>query len=92
MTPEQQAAMQKAAAHTKDCATMEACAASGYGVFSDGKFYKFDSAGNQKAKQILDETSRNDHLYVEVKGQKKGNSVKVASITEKDVPEGDAAH
>ena len=37
--------MERAAKHTKDCALEDACSATGYGLFYDNKYYKFDEAG-----------------------------------------------
>lgn len=42
-----------AAKHPKACAMKEACAASGYGLMSEGKFLKFDDSGNKLAKEYL---------------------------------------
>ena len=49
--------MERAAAHTKECALEESCAASGYGIFSDGKYIKFDSHGDEMAQNFLQESA-----------------------------------
>jgi len=74
--------MKKAKAHTKECALEDACAASGYGVFSEGKYYKFDEAGNTKAKELIENTKKEKEISVEVKGTLKGDLLAVSSIVE----------
>jgi hypothetical protein len=78
--------MEKAAAHTRECALMEGCAASGYGIVTEGKFLKFDVKGSRRAKELIEKSSRKDHLYSEVRGVKKGDGVTVTSIKETDPP------
>ncbi len=78
--------MEKAAAHTKDCAMNDACAASGFGVLSDGKYYKFDADGSEKAKQLLEQSSREDNLFVQVTGTVQDSTMTVSSITEATPP------
>ena len=75
-------AMEKAAKHTRDCALEEACAASGYGVFQGGKYYKFDDAGDQKAKELIEKTSTEKGIMVNVTGKLEGDKIMVASISE----------
>lgn len=65
--------------HTRACALK--CAASGYGVWSDGKYIKFDAAGNEKAVAALKASSKTDHLRVNVTGQLDGETLKVESLT-----------
>ncbi len=73
----------KAKGHKKGCALMDNCAASGYGIISDGKFYAFDKAGNEMASKWLKATDKTDNLGVEVVGTKEADgSVKVESLTE----------
>ena len=74
--------MKKAAAHTQDCALGKDCAASGYGVFSGGKYYKFDAAGDKKAKEMIEKSSRESGLAFEVKGKLSGDKLTVASLKE----------
>lgn len=78
--------MEEAAAHTRECALMEACVASGYGVISEGKLLTFDAKGSRMAKDLIEKSSRKDHLFVEVKGIVKGKTVSVTTIKEADVP------
>jgi hypothetical protein len=74
--------MKKAAAHTKACALEEECAASGYGVFSEGKWYKFDEEGDEKAFSLIENTENEKAIMVEVTGKMKGDELIVASIKE----------
>jgi hypothetical protein len=66
-------------AHTRACALK--CAGSGYGVLADGKYVKFDAAGNEKAKAALEASSAKDKLRVNVSGELEGDTLKVAALT-----------
>ncbi|HVG38504.1 MAG TPA: hypothetical protein VM870_04400 [Pyrinomonadaceae bacterium] len=69
--------------HKKGCAQMEGCAASGYGIVSEGKFHAFDKNGNELAAKWLKETEKADNLGIEVVGmQADDGTVKVESLTE----------
>ena len=70
----------KAARHTKGCALEEACSAEGYGLVTEGKFYKFDAAGDIKAKQYLKATKKEDNIKVEVTGTMNDEQLVVESI------------
>lgn len=39
--------------HTKSCATMPQCAASGYSLYSNGRLMKFNNASNAKVEEFL---------------------------------------
>lgn len=68
--------------HDRDCALMDACAKSGYGIVTaDDKFLKFDSAGNQKALALLQKTTKSDDLRVKVTGDVTGDQIAVQSVT-----------
>jgi len=64
--------------HTKQCALMPDCVASGYSLFVDGKLHKFDQPSNKKIEEFLrkDESK----LEVVVKGEKVGEELKLVSI------------
>jgi len=67
------------AGHTKKCAL--GCAKSGFGlVTSDGKFVKFDEAGNAKALAALKATGKEKDLKAKVEGTLDGETVQVGSI------------
>ncbi|MEI8216300.1 MAG: hypothetical protein WCF96_04320 [Eubacteriales bacterium] len=65
----------------KDCLTMEACAASGYGIailqgdesykfyYFDGNFAPKSSGGQDLAAKLINNTQNTDHIYIEVKGR-----------------------
>jgi len=74
--------MKKAAAHTRVCALEEECANSGFGVFSDGKWYKFDAAGDKKAKEMLEKTTTQKGIMVDVAGSIQDGQLIVASLME----------
>lgn len=74
--------MLKAASHTKECALEDACAASGYGLFSEGKWYVFDEAGSAQARAAIEKGKREKGLAFEVSGKVDGNKLAVVSIKE----------
>ncbi|HTR02957.1 MAG TPA: hypothetical protein VMN82_07145 [Thermoanaerobaculia bacterium] len=67
-------------AHSTSCALQ--CAKSGYGIVgADGKYLKFDQAGNDQILAALKGTKKTDHLRVTVDGQLKGDTIAVKSVT-----------
>jgi hypothetical protein len=67
------------ASHTKKCAV--GCAKGGYAlVTGDGKFIKFDEAGNAKALAALKATSKENDLKAKVEGTMDGDILQVSSI------------
>ena len=64
--------------HTKACALMPDCAASGYSIFADGKLHKFDQASNKKVEEFLKKDE--SKLEVAVKAEKVGEELKLVSI------------
>jgi len=54
--------------HTRDCALMDACVKSGYGIVIDGKFHKFDAEGSKQAEAIFRSTTKKDHITATVEG------------------------
>ena len=67
------------ASHSKKCAI--GCSKSGYAlVTSDGKFLKFDEAGNAKALAALKATSKEKDLKAKVTGTLDGETVQVESV------------
>lgn len=75
-------ATEKAKKHTRDCALEDNCKASGYGLVIDGRFHKFDGAGDKLALGYLNKTKKESNLVVEVKGTSEGDAIKVASLKE----------
>ena len=66
-------------AHPRSCAVK--CGGSGYGIWTaDGKYLKFDAAGNEKAKALLEASDKKDHLRVDVSGKLEGDALVVSSI------------
>ena len=72
----------KAAQHKVACALAPGCKASGFGMIAEGKFYKFDEAGNAKALAVLEATDKENEMRVRVKGHFQGDQVHVSSIEE----------
>lgn len=67
------------ASHTTKCAI--GCAKSGYGlVLADGKFVKFDEAGNTKALAVLKTTGKEKDLKAKVTGTLDGDTVQVEAV------------
>jgi hypothetical protein len=70
-----------AEAHTKECLLQPACEKSGYGVYTDdNKFLKFDAAGNRKALAAIKASAKLDDFEVEVTGEVKDDTIKVATL------------
>lgn len=70
-----------AKAHTKDCALMPDCKASGYGVITDdGRFVELDDGGDRMAVQTLEFLDQKDNIRVRVDGQIKDGSIAVVAI------------
>jgi len=70
---------QDLASHTTKCALR--CAKSGYGlVLADGKFVKFDEAGNAKALAALKATRKEKDLKAKITGSLDGETVQVESV------------
>ena len=67
--------------HTKMCAQMADCKASGYGVVTaEGKFLKFDGKGDKLAVTALEGTDKEDNISVKVDGKVDGGNIAVASL------------
>lgn len=65
--------------HTKQCALMPSCVASGYSILADGKLHKFDQESNKKIEEFLNkETSI---LKVIVTAEKSGEELNLLTIT-----------
>lgn len=76
------AAMKAAANHTRECALNEECAASGFGIFTDGKYVKFDEAGDKQALDMLQHTKTEKNIMVMVNGEMKDDKLAVTSLME----------
>ena len=77
-------AMTKASKHPASCALKSSCSESGYGLVSDGKWYKFDDNGNTEAKALLEKSKnkKGGTKMVEVTGTRDGDNLAVTSIKE----------
>ena len=73
-----------AAEHTKECALMEECVKSGYGIFAEGIWYPFDAKGNTLAKALFEKTAKQDYIKVTVEGMKHDGKILVEELTEAD--------
>lgn len=77
--------MKRAASHTRSCGLDEACAASGFGVFSEGKWYKFDEAGDKQALELVRNSKKAKGLSVIVSGKQDGELFAVTTIAEHEM-------
>lgn len=67
------------ASHTRECAIK--CAKGGFGVvLADGKFLKFNEAGNVQALTALKISTKEKDLKVKVTGELSGDVIQVHSI------------
>lgn len=64
--------------HTKECALMPGCEASGYLLYSGGKLYKFDNEGSAKIAEFL--KGKDAKLDVTVKAEVSGDMLKLVSV------------
>jgi hypothetical protein len=76
------AAAEKGMKHSKACALDEDCAASGFGIIMDGKYIKFDEAGDKIAADYLNKSDKKSNFLVEVSGSKDGDMLKVKSLAD----------
>ena len=75
-------AMAAAAKHEKSCALKEGCQDSGFGLMSEGVFYKFDDKGSKKALALMKKTHKKNEIMVAVIGNHDGGILRVTSIKE----------
>ena len=79
------AAAEKGMKHSKACALDEDCAASGFGIIMDGKYVKFDEAGDKIAADYLNKSDKKSNFLVEVSGSKDGDILNVKSLADAKV-------
>ena len=72
----------RAKKHKTSCALMPSCEGSGFAVYSEGKLYKLDEAGNKSATALLKDTKSKMGVMVAVEGTVDGDTVHVTKITE----------
>jgi len=73
-----------AADHPKSCAMKEGCMKSGLGLFHDGKFIKFDEAGQTKAKEYLEKEEHGTKVHVTGKLSEDKKTIAVDEIHPQD--------
>jgi len=64
--------------HTKECALMPPCAASGYSLYDNGSLLRFDGPSSKKIEKFLSE--KNSRLNVTLSVRKEGNRYSLVSI------------
>jgi hypothetical protein len=73
----------KAAEHTKECSLMDHCASSGFGIFAEGKYVKFDEEGSKQAKALVEKSKKQKGITVVAEGNLKGETLALTSLKEK---------
>jgi len=68
------------APHTTECALQDACIASGYGLWAEGTFFRFDEDGQSLALEYFKGTRRTSYNKVEVTGVFTGDGVVVKRL------------
>ena len=71
---------EKTAKHTVACALMESCKASGFGLILEGRFLKFDPAGDEQALKLLEAAKVRENFRAEVTGEFSEDDVKVSEM------------
>ncbi len=67
--------------HTKKCLMMPQCERSGYAVLTaDQKIFKFDPAGNEKAKKLIASSKREKDYRVVAIGSVVGDQIQVTKL------------
>ena len=64
--------------HTKECALMPGCVASGYSIFFDGKLMRFDKKSNDQIERFLKNPA--SKLQVVVEATKVGDTLSLVAI------------
>ena len=64
--------------HTKECALMPNCAASGYSLYSEGKLQQFDKESNAKIEKFL--MDKKSTLKVDVRAKAAGDKLILIDI------------
>lgn len=64
--------------HTKECALMPQCVASGYSIFANGQLMKFDAASNAKIEEFL--KKQDSTTQVKAVAKKAGDALSLISI------------
>lgn len=68
--------------YTKSEALSAGARAAGYELYSEGKWFKLDSGGSTKAREILEKTIRRRGFYVLVQGCLTNGEIKTKRVTE----------
>ena len=68
--------------HTRACALDEMCKVHGYGLYSNGHYYKLNVAGDSIAEAYLNKITEEDHIKVRIDGTFDGKMLNVQSITD----------
>lgn len=71
---------EKTAKHTVACALMESCKASGFGLILEGRFLKFNAAGDEQALKLLEAAKVRENFRAEVTGEFSEDDVKVSAM------------
>lgn len=80
ITKDAETAMKKASEYTKATALKQV--GSGFGIYADGKWLKFDESGNKQALDLIKNTKLEKGIMVTVSGRLDGDKIAVTSIRE----------
>ncbi len=79
-------ATKRAARHTRACALDEECSKSGYGLITEGRWVKFDAAGDRIALELLKKSRTERGMVVAATGRMAGERFAVTALEEKTAP------
>lgn len=65
--------------HPRDCLLL--CAGSGFGILDHGTWIPLDQVGDEMALDALRATDREDHIRVNVTGEREGPLIRVTALT-----------
>jgi len=78
----QEVAMKNAAEYTTETALKDESRASGYGIITEGKWLKFDKAGDDQVAKFLKATTQVKGIMITATGTLDGNTLTVTSLKE----------
>lgn len=68
--------------HTRDCALLKPCRASGYVLYRQGRWLNLDKNGSELAAQLISKSKSSRGIYVTVDGALSGETIKVEAVKE----------
>jgi hypothetical protein len=68
--------------YSKDCALMDCCKASGFSIYSGGKWLRLDKKGNELAANVMSKSKKTNRIEVKAEGALEGTTIKVSNLVE----------